>query len=101
MCDLGLELAKSTVVACTDSRGKERWEGVSRRAKYEVRLEKGRVTVVGRGLRLEQRSEKGALSLSTSGVGRRAASVSRPSARELTAVGRARARAVPGCAHEA
>ena len=35
--------------------------GVSRRAKVEVRLEKGRVTVVGRGLRLEQRSEKGAL----------------------------------------
>ena len=61
MCDLGLEVAKPTVVACMDSKGRGRSEGVSRRAKVEVRLEKGRVTVRGRGLRLEQRSEKGAL----------------------------------------
>ena len=44
---------------------------------------------------------EGGPSLSANGVGRRAASVSRPSARDLTAVGRARARAVPGSAHEA
>mgnify|MGYP001490608375 CR=1 FL=1 len=74
--------------------------GVSRRAKVEARLEKGRVTVVGRpSARAAER--EGGPSLSSSGIGRRAASVSRPSARDLTAIGRARARAVPGSAHEA
>ena len=75
--------------------------GVSRRAKVEVRLEKG--TCNGRRSRASARAaeREGVPSLSTSGVGRRVASVSRPSARDLTAIGRARARAVPGSAHEA
>ena len=57
MCDLGLELA--------ESRPFRAWtrgifgNGVSRRASTKFASRRGRVTVVGRGLRLEQRIEKG------------------------------------------